>query len=187
MANKTETVCAPRELLEQILSGCMFTLSGKQYEELRALLAAPADDAVVYRYQHEGAPGQWFYTRDPRYYSAEPVTLAQLLAALPKDGSLEAPAEYVRAMVDEPVAWQLDVEGYKTVTIEDRERALSEERHYQCRGRAVSVHPLYRHAQRKVVMPERIAVPDADCPERINAQGWNACLDNFERLNGDQS
>jgi len=75
---------------------------------LTAAPVPPADDTVVYRYQHEGAPGQWFYTRDPRYYNAEPVTLAQLLAALPKDGSLEAPAEDVRAMVDEPVRNQCD-------------------------------------------------------------------------------
>lgn len=40
MTNK-EMVLAPRELLEQILSSCTFTLSGKQHEELRALLAAP--------------------------------------------------------------------------------------------------------------------------------------------------
>jgi hypothetical protein len=26
-------------------------------------------------------------------------------------------------------------------------------------------------------------VPDADCPERINAQGWNACLDKVKELN----
>jgi len=34
-----------------------------------------------------------------------------------------------------------------------------------------------------VVMPERMEVPSADCPERINAQGWNACLDELKRLN----
>lgn len=35
-----------------------------------------------------------------------------------------------------------------------------------------------------VVMPERMHIPAANCPERINAQGWNACLDAYARLNG---
>ena len=34
-----------------------------------------------------------------------------------------------------------------------------------------------------VVIPKRMDVPSADCPERINAQGWNACLDELKRLN----
>ncbi|WP_447775183.1 hypothetical protein [Pseudomonas chlororaphis] len=34
-----------------------------------------------------------------------------------------------------------------------------------------------------VVLPERMEIPDVHCPERINAQGWNACLDEVARLN----
>lgn len=52
-----------------------------------------APDVVCYRYQHDGGPGQWFYTHDSRYYNAEPVTLAQLLAVLPKDGRLDPKPE----------------------------------------------------------------------------------------------
>lgn len=36
----------------------------------------------------------------------------------------------------------------------------------------------------KVVLPERMHIPDVHCPERINAQGWNACIDKAEKLNG---
>jgi len=35
----------------------------------------------------------------------------------------------------------------------------------------------------EIVLPECMNVPEADCPERINAQGWNACLDELKRLN----
>lgn len=38
-------------------------------------------------------------------------------------------------------------------------------------------------ATTKVVLPERMSVPDADCPERVNAQGWNSCLDKIAKLN----
>lgn len=34
-----------------------------------------------------------------------------------------------------------------------------------------------------LVLPERMEIPDVHCPERINAQGWNACLDEVRRLN----
>jgi len=73
-----------------------------------------------------------------------------------------APAEDVRAMVDEPVAivsgsqvqWLPSAQGLENRT------------------------PLYRHAQRKVLMPDR---------RTEDSYGWNACLDEFERLNGGQS
>lgn len=49
-----------------------------------------------------------------------------------------------------------------------------------------TVRPLYAEqpAPVAVVMPERKHIPAANCPERINAQGWNACLDAYARLNG---
>ncbi|CAI8756312.1 hypothetical protein EMIT048CA2_140154 [Pseudomonas chlororaphis] len=34
-----------------------------------------------------------------------------------------------------------------------------------------------------LMLPERMEIPDVHCPERINAQGWNACLDEVRRLN----
>lgn len=89
-----------------------------------------------------------------------------------------ATAEDVRAVVDEPV-------GY--AQMRDLEKVC---------GRNV-VHvgvlmapkpqdgflPLYHQPQRQVVMPERIE-PTQDEPYMTEAShGWNACLDEFARLN----
>lgn len=43
----------------------------------------------------------------------------------------------------EPVAWALDVEGYKTVIIDNYQRALSEQEHFQGRGRTAVIRSLY--------------------------------------------
>jgi hypothetical protein len=43
--------------------------------------------------------------------------------------------------------------------------------------------PVHPPEVKALVLPERMPVPDADCPERTNAQGWNACLDRVKELN----
>jgi len=96
-----------------------------------------------------------------------------------------APAEDVRAMVDEPA-----------VTVELKDSCL-----YLVEGQlSPGRHVLYRHpaplcsevapqcseqvrtqGQRKVVMPELLDNDDS------RSEGWGACLDEIKRLNGDQS
>lgn len=44
-------------------------------------------------------------------------------------------------------------------------------------------YPSAQAAPVAVVLPDRMVVPDVHCPERINAQGWNACLDKVKEMN----
>lgn len=126
MTNKT-MVSAPRKLLEQILYGCTFTLSSKQHEELRALLAAPAED--------------------------------------------------VRAVVDEPV-YQVRSHGscrWEDIGGESLEVCRSQAEEYETRT-------LYRHPQRPVVLPERLEIPEPQ-GAYVFRKGWNAYADEYQRLN----
>lgn len=80
-----------------------------------------------------------------------------------------APAEDVREVVDEPVVYQVKIHGMTLYwnTPSEASKAINT--------------PLYRHPQRKVVMPER---RDYDVGMRTSfGEGWNACLDEFARLN----
>jgi len=49
----------------------------------------------------------------------------------------------------------------------------------------VNTTPLYRHPQRPVVMPERRTFKDYETRGRrhTRAEEWNACLNEFARLN----
>lgn len=89
--------------------------------------------------------------------------------------ALAAPAEDVREVLDEPV-------GYSD---EATIRWLTKTGFCQIqkdKPRSGVVVPLYRHAQRKVVMPDH-RESDLRSPVYGYARGWNACLDEFERLN----
>lgn len=68
---------------------------------------------------------------------------------------LKARIAELEAGQGEPVAWQLDVEGYQTVTVDNYQRALSEQEHFHGRGRSASVHGLYRQAQPATAKIER--------------------------------
>lgn len=106
-----------------------------------------------------------------------------------------APAEDVREVVDEPVAFQWRrktvVEGsqwsrWVDCTADDY-NAIVASPGPSDRGIIREGRKLYRHPQRSVVMPERR--PDVNRSfEGSDAEwygniAWNACLDEFERLN----
>jgi len=82
---------------------------------------------------------------------------------------LAAPAEDVRTVVEEPVAWRCG-ETVWTYKADAFRHALQFN---------LEVEPLYRHPQRPVVLPERKEIP----VEYAYRKGWNACLDAVEELN----
>lgn len=83
-----------------------------------------------------------------------------------------APAEDARAVVDEPVAWLGSGLAFTS---------LADAKEYAGYKDGV-VTPLYRHPQRPVVMPDH-RESDLRSPVYGYARGWNACLDEFARLN----
>lgn len=90
--------------------------------------------------------------------------------SMPRDflcGVCDAPAEDVRAVGDEPV-------GYFTFC-HDKNRWV------QGKPKGPEfIHlftPLYHRPQHQVVLPDRMTGETASC------FGWNACLDEIERLN----
>ena len=89
---------------------------------------------------------------------------------------LRTQADDVPAVVDEPVAW-LNVAIGSVTTSPVVVMDWDDEKE--------PVQSLYRHPPRPIVMPERIVVPRGDFQpfERAEALKWNACLDEFERLN----
>lgn len=142
------------------------------------------------------------------------------------DAIENAPAEDVRAMADEPVAWANDQQLLlcgKSPRMVEPNNSMLHSLPRNIAGSALPTEycntPLYRHAQRKTAMPEREALRDIiaqvivgdayDCirvwsvwgvgtmsdddfvpivhqEERLN-EITDACLDEFKRLNGDQS
>ena len=98
---------------------------------------------------------------------------------------LAAPTEDVRAVVGEPV-------GYRV-------RFYKEPEHWMVTWKALPDKPnpnceyqlLYNHVQHDMVMPDYKKVPHKgqrlctpNCGrEQGQAEGWNACLDEFKRLN----
>lgn len=91
-------------------------------------------------------------------------------------GILAAPAEDVRA-VDEPVAYA-DPKAFENF------KAGLATHEWMWSFPDTGLVPLYRHAQRETVMPERKDLPDLMMASWHEAKGWNACLDEFTRLNG---
>lgn len=91
---------------------------------------------------------------------------------------LAPPAEDVRAMVDEPVAWQFYQDG-KWWNGDDR---IKDHRHNTERAGYLT-RELYAHAQRKTVMPEPRKEWGSSEKLDLGNLGWNACLDEFKRLN----
>jgi len=93
---------------------------------------------------------------------------------------ITAPAEDVRAVVEEPVAWmQFDGEGNNDFT-DDHETA---ERWARNNGPKYAdwLTPLYRQPQRPVVLPERKPKTELGI-YRLEDEGYNACLDDIDRL-----
>lgn len=107
-----------------------------------------------------------------------PVAIASELGDI-----LTCPAEDVRAVVDEPVAWEhkmLQEFGHiKELTDDPKHPFGVADVDYDASYTVVS-DPLYRHPQRPVVMPVR---QDPGPAFHQWPQGWNDCLDEFARLN----
>jgi hypothetical protein len=103
------------------------------------------------------------------------VSVADSLRAL-----LAAPAEDVRAVVDEPVAEVVSKYGDPEAFGERDLVALLDIQSIPYGTK------LYRHPQRPVVMPERKPIEPLEfnrTKEDVENEGWNACLDKYARLN----
>lgn len=113
---------------------------------------------------------------------------------------LAAPAEDIRAVVDEPVAeFQFrtrfaDRDGDEGWSPWERSNEFSYADYVRVpllHGWEYQTRKLYLHAQRETVMPERFDIPKRDEYESADhfaasvheANTWNACLDEFARLN----
>jgi|ERR1700712_5315183 len=87
-----------------------------------------------------------------------------------------APAEDVRAVVDEPAAYA-DPKAF------DNFKAGIATHEWMWAFADKGLIPLYRHPQRQVLMPERQEEDHFHNVLADRAKGWNACLDEVERLN----
>jgi hypothetical protein len=96
---------------------------------------------------------------------------------------LAAPAEDVRAVVEEPVATVVTTRSHSLPMIMSdgslKSGAVVEQKSAILHADLPDLTPLYRHPQRPVELPERY--------ERLHVSeyraGWNACLDAVEELN----
>ncbi|MDH0749480.1 Lar family restriction alleviation protein [Pseudomonas sp. GD03842] len=85
-----------------------------------------------------------------------------------------APADDISPVIDEPVA-------FKYVN-PDIPWPLFYEKKQDDRGKWEEI-PLYRHPQRPVVTPDRMDLRSCDGSQTYETKAWNACLDEFKRLN----
>lgn len=102
-----------------------------------------------------------------------------------------APAEDVQAVGDEPMAWLAQAIGadggvyrasVSTVKITERNARYGWGEGVLNRYR-LDISPLYRRPQRQVVLPERNkATKNLDLEQCGYVDGWNACLDEIERM-----
>ena len=93
---------------------------------------------------------------------------------------LAAPAEAVRAPVDEPVAWMTRcIKGVRKGAIEEvaGPESVSNFEYWS------PPFPVYARPQRPVVLPERMKIGMPPHFSELEVEGWNACLDEIERLN----
>lgn len=109
----------------------------------------------------------------------------KLAAAVSEWSTRYTPAEDVRALVNEPVAWADPDSPGRMCTAEHKAYAI------EIGGAPASALitltvPLYRQAQRKTVMPERMTMRPFQTVDRGSTNykaGWNAYDDEFTRLN----
>ena len=92
-----------------------------------------------------------------------------------------APAEDVRAVVDEPVAYELTMNGEQKYLATGKFGVSTAWENLQRHGYVIT--PLYSHPQRSVVMPERKDEAQYRGTSLLAVRRWNACLDEFNRLN----
>lgn len=165
----------PRELLERIMHGCMFSLSRQQHEELRALLDAPAVESELSR-----------MTR--RCQNAE-------LALKVQTENYES----LKAAQGEPVAWTYRREGGECLgqlvqmesdNLKDvREGKVVEGRRILWpRDDYTDWKPLYAEqpAPVAVALPERREIgPSYPYLSDLDIE-WNACVEEFTLLNSNR-
>ncbi|MBD1553852.1 Lar family restriction alleviation protein [Pseudomonas typographi] len=93
-------------------------------------------------------------------------------------------AEDVRAAGDEPVGYELTMNGEQKDLAAAKFGAPTPWENLQRHGYVIS--PLYRHPQRPVVLPERLTMKPFQTVDRGSTSykaGYNACLDEISRLN----
>jgi hypothetical protein len=113
---------------------------------------------------------RWFYT----HANVHQVGTAMMDAARE---FLAVPADDVRAVAEEPVAW---IKPNVSETLRKDECCYA----FGSNSPKGNLIPLYRHPQRPVVLPERIQWFDDNSEQRkAEIDGYNACLDDIARLN----
>lgn len=117
----------------------------------------------------------WYWSEGKKYrHQSDEKAIQQAKDRAIAAWNTRAPAEDVRAVVEEPVAWRCGgiTWSYRVDAINHAERF------------SLEVEPLYRHPQRPVVLPERIiGQQHGDKIAEAEQRGWNACLDAVEELN----
>ena len=106
--------------------------------------------AEIQRLKHfEAAYKEWSDKTDWVQKSGEVRDLGKHRADVLKDrfDKRSTRIAELEAQQGEPVAWALDVEGYRAVIIDDHQRALYEQQHFRDRGRTATVYALYRGSQ----------------------------------------
>jgi len=167
MTNNKQMVSVPRELLERLDFGRNTALALNALKELGALLAAPAEHVEPIAYMRQ----------DDSPYN----NLVKCTFTCPGAFGVFGSPEDVRAVVDEPVAWLCEANansGRRGKWLQ-----YSKEIHDPWQKGEVDTTPLYRHPQRPVVMPERKDESQYRGTSLLTVRRWNACLDEFERLN----
>lgn len=97
---------------------------------------------------------------------------------------LDGPAEDVRAVVEEPVAYLYKEYVWATGLCDYVWRTKLEAEAPTDHQNVKDIEPLYRHPQRPVGLPERIiGQQHGDKIAEAEQRGWNACLDAVEELN----
>jgi hypothetical protein len=157
MTNKNELASVPRELLERICTGCTFTMAAQEYQELCTLLATPSAPFRARAFDEEAERMRFeaWYTEEWGFVSEfhKDSTLQGWLAR-----AKSAPAEDVRAVVDEPVH-QVRSHGsccWEDVSGESLESCRCQPEHYEIRE-------LYRRPQCSEVSQQ--------CSEHLRTQG----------------
>lgn len=170
MTNNKQMVLVPRELLERVASA-EIGMSAKKDQcaaahELRELLeVAPAEDVRLISHAEDMSTCTLVKGDDGKGYFYDRID-----------------AEDVRARVDEPFFYALcGPDGkphYEELCVS------SEPHHLEPADEGVTVIPLYRQARRKIVLPERMqSKGEFNEFEDGEVLGWNACIEEIERLN----
>lgn len=152
-------VLVRRLLLEKLVEpGCESSVTDAEWDELRALLDAPADPASALN-------RAWQAGYDTGYYAKNPAH--------------ERPAAQPQG---EPVGFRYRANNEPWVWMD--ESPFADGRHHYKQGYE-ELEPLYAEqpAPVAVVLPERKPIPEVMMATWHESKGWNACLDEVKRMN----